>query len=258
MMLRWWGTLLYPMALVALFLGIQGLLSVAGVPPEHQASLAAVPAVAVLLISLPLRLQRVWAESRPWQRLGVIAPWRQSLTALSGGLLAALLLLLLELLGLALTGSLQWQWNLSAGLWLNAVALGLGVGFAEELLFRGWLLGELTLLLGPQRALLVQAALFSVVHTRFHLPPLLLLLLLGGLLLLGVALGIQRRCDGGVLWGAVGLHGGLVGGWFMLSQGMLELSKAGPAWLISPENPIGGVVGWCGLLLLLAWLRCRG
>jgi hypothetical protein len=50
------------------------------------------------------------------------------------------------------------------------------------------------------------------VHTRFNLPPLQLLGLLAGLLLLGLALSWQRRADGGVLWGASGLHGGLVGG----------------------------------------------
>lgn len=253
----WWGTVLYPTALVGLFLGLQGLLSTLGVPLQHQASLAALPAVAVLLWSLPLRLRLAWGESRPWRRLGVIAPWPQCITALGSGLGAAFLLLLVELVALRFSGALQWRWALSPGLALNALALGLGVGFAEELLFRGWLLGELTLLIGPHRALLLQAALFSVVHTRFHLPPPLLLLLLGGLLLLGLALGLQRRCNGGVLWGAVGLHGGLVAGWFSLSQGILVLPQSGPAWLLSPENPIGGVVGWCGLLMLLAWLQRR-
>jgi len=43
--------------------------------------------------------------------------------------------------GLAIAGQLSWQPRLSAGQVLNSLALGLGVGFAEELLFRGWLLG---------------------------------------------------------------------------------------------------------------------
>jgi membrane protease YdiL (CAAX protease family) len=79
---------------------------------------------------------------------------------------------------------------------LNGLLLGLGVGFAEELLFRGWLLGELSLLLGGQRALGLQAALFSLVHTRFNLPLALLLPLLGGLLgWLGLGLLLlARRC----------------------------------------------------------------
>jgi membrane protease YdiL (CAAX protease family) len=125
------------------------------------------------------------------------------------------------------------------------------VGFAEELLFRGWLMGELTLLIGQQRALWLQAALFSLVHTRFNLPPLELLGLLIGLLLLGLALGLQRRADGGVLWGAIGLHGGLVAGWFVLHQGLVAIQPEAPTWLMGPDNPIGGLVGWLGLVLLL-------
>ena len=120
------------------------------------------------------------------------------------------------------------------------------MGFAEELLFRGWLLGELSLLLGRQRALWLQAAMFSLVHTRFNLPPLQLLGLLGGLLLLGLALGLQRRADGGLLWGAIGLHSGLVGGWFLLVQGLVQVSATAPSWLIGPANPIGRLLGGWG------------
>ena len=162
-----------------------------------------------------------------------------------------MLLLALVTIGLVAIGQLSWQPRLNAGLLLNALALGLGVGFAEELLFRGWLLGELSLLLGSQRALWLQAALFSLVHTRFNLPPLQLLGLLGGLLLLGLALGLQRRADGGLIWGAIGLHGGLVAGWFLINQGLATVNPAAPAWLIGPANPIGGVLGWLGLALLL-------
>jgi len=135
------------------------------------------------------------------------------------------------------------------------------VGFAEELLFlRGWLMGELSLLLGRQRALWLQAAVFSLVHTRFNLPPLQLLGLLAGLLLLGLALGLQRRADGGLLWGAIGLHGGLVGGWFALQAGWLDVLPGAPLWIVGPggasPNPIGGLVGWLGLGGLL-WVRRR-
>ena len=172
------------------------------------------------------------------------------------GLIKALLLLALVAAGLGAAGLLQWQPRLSAGLISNAVALGLGVGFAEELLFRGWLMGELTLLMGPRRGLLLQAALFSLVHTRFNLALGPLLGLLGGLLLLGLALGLQRCADRGVLWGAIGLHGGLVAGWFLLHQGLVAINPAAPAWLIGPANPIGGILGWLGLALLL-WVRRR-
>jgi len=249
--LHWWGTLLYPAALVAVFLGCQVLLKLAGVPRGTEASLAALPAVAALLLSLPLRLRRSWGERQPWQRLGVTGPTPAVFKALVRGALKAAGLLALVITALILVGGLSWTPRLTAGLLLNAAALGLGVGFAKELLFRGWLLGELNLLIGKQRALWLQAVLFSLVHTRFNLPPLQLLGLLIGLLLLGLALGLQRRADGGLLWGAIGLHGGLVAGWFLLHQGLATISPSAPAWLMGPDNPIGGLVGWLGLVLLL-------
>lgn len=248
---RWPATILYPAALVAVFLGGQGLLGLVGMPEGQRAAIAALPAVLALLFSLPLRLRRAWGTAEPWRALGIRAPWPSLGRALLRGLLKALLLLALVLSGLALVGQLHWQPRLSAGLLLNGLLLGLGVGFAEELLFRGWLLGELTLLLGSQRALWLQAALFSLVHTRFHLPAPLLLGLLGGLLWLGLALGLQRRADGGLLWGAIGLHGGLVAGWFVLQQGLVAIGPAAPSWLLGPANPIGGALGWLGLALLL-------
>ena len=249
--LHWWGTLLYPAALVAVFLGCQVLLKLAGVPRGTEASLAALPAVVALLLSLPLRLRHSWGERQPWQRLGVTGPTPAVFKALVRGALKAAGLLALVIAALILVGGLSWTPRLTAGLLLNAAALGLGVGFAEELLFRGWLLGELNLLIGKQRALWLQAVLFSLVHTRFNLPPLQLLGLLIGLLLLGLALGLQRRADGGLLWGAIGLHGGLVAGWFLLHQGLATISPTAPAWLMGPDNPIGGLVGWLGLVLLL-------
>ena len=254
--MAWWGTLLYPAALVALFLGCQVLAGLVGIGEGQRASLAAIPAVLALVVSLPLRLRRQWGEPHPWRSLGVVGPWPAVLQALVRGLLKAATLLALVVVGLQLAGALSWPLQTSAAVLLNGLALALGVGFAEELLFRGWLLGELELKFGRQRALWLQAALFSLVHTRFNLPLLPLLGLLGGLVLLGLALGLQRRADGGLLWGAVGLHGGLVGGWFVLNQGLIALQPATPSWLTGPANPIGGLLGWLGLGLLL-WARRR-
>ena len=121
---RWWGTLLYPSALVALFLGLQGALALLGVPITLQASLAAVPAVAALLLSLPVRLRRAWGETHPWQRLGVHVPQSQALPFLGQGVLMALALLLLELLALQLFSELTWRFNLTPPLLLNALVLG--------------------------------------------------------------------------------------------------------------------------------------
>jgi membrane protease YdiL (CAAX protease family) len=254
---HWLGTLLYlPLLVAAGWLTVQplGLLAPA-LRPDQLSLLGTVLAFALLLITLPVRLRRVWGEQRPWQRLGIAAPVDQGFRALLGGLILALLLLALVTGGLLLLGQARWRGVVSSPVLLNAAAL-LGVGFAEELVFRGWLWGELELLIGTRRALLGQALLFSVVHTRFNLGPLASLALLGGLALLGLVLALQRRADHGNLAGAVGLHGGLVGGWFALVSGLIELSPTASAWWVGPggasPNPIGGVLGWLGLGVLLA------
>jgi len=255
--LHWWGTLLYPLGLVGIFLLGQVLLGLGGVPVAQQPTLAAIPALLALLVSLPRRLRRCWGSDGPWRSLGVRTTPRAGVRSLLGGLGLAALLLALVCGALALAGGLHWQPRLNGGMVVNGLLLGLGVGFAEELLFRGWLMGELGLLVGNRRALWGQALLFSLVHLRLNLSPLLLLGLLGGLLLLGLALGQRRRADEGGIWGAIGLHGGLVGGWFLLAQGLVILQPHAPTWLLGPANPIGGLAGWLGLSLLVGWQSHR-
>ncbi len=265
---RWSGTLLY----VPLLYGLGWLLvrPLAGLAPSlrpDQVDLAgAVVALVLLLLTLPLRLRRAWGESQPWRALGVLAPLPVVLGAFGRGLLRTLALLALVVGALLASGGARWigPGGLDGGEVLNALALMVGVGFAEELVFRGWLWGELQHQMAPRGALLLQAAVFALVHPWSQPGGLGAVGLLGGLLLLGLNLALVRRDDGGVLWGAVGLHGGLVGGWFALQAGLLELQPGAPPWLAGPggsqPNPIGGLVGWIGLgglLVLRGYLKQR-
>jgi hypothetical protein len=255
------GTLLY----VPLLYGAGWLLSrplallAPGWRPDQIDLAGAVIALLLLLVSLPMRLRRVWGDSHPWRRLGLrgTAPAPGFLLGL---LLAAALLAPVAAL-LLLGGQAIWRGALSPTLLANGLALLLGVGFAEELLFRGWLWGELELLIPEQRALGLQALLFALVHPWYRLPPLPGLALLGGLTLLGVALARLRRLLNGTLWGPIGLHGGLVGGWFVLQKGLLQIGAGAATWLVGPGegdvNPLGGLLGWLGLGLLLAGLQWR-
>ena len=257
-----WGTLLYvPLLYAAGWLFSRPLALVAPGWRSDQVDLAGlVVALLLLLVTLPVRLRRVWQEPQPWERLGVAVPPAVGLRSGVRGLLKALALLGLVAGALLLAGQAQWLGELHGALLLNGLLLLLGVGFAEELLFRGWLWGELDLQVGPQRALLLQAVIFALLHPWYRAPGLEAVGLLGGLVLLGLVLALQRRADGGSLWGAVGLHGGLVGGWFLVQKGLLQISPAAPAWWVGPGgadiNPIGGLIGWIGLGALL-WVRRR-
>ena len=71
--------------------------------------------------------------------------------------------------------------------------------------------------------------------------------ILTGLFLLGILLSLVRLKDKNSLWGCIGLHGGLVGLWFITNNGLLEISKNSPKWLVGPgilnTNPLGGLYG---------------
>lgn len=212
----------------------------------------------LFVLVLPSWVRNRWKQPHPWLTLGLRshrhAP--SSGRCLIAGLLQSLALLTLISLSLVLGSWGRWLGELNAADALNALALCFGVGLAEELLFRGWLLGELSQFTGSRTAVVSQALIFSLVHTRFNLGVLPMLGLLIGLTLLGLVLAIQRRLNEGSLWGCIGLHGGLVGGWFALQGGLLQISPSAPQWLIGPggahPNPIGGLVGIAALTVLLS------
>jgi len=61
----------------------------------------------------------------------------------SQGILFALILIILILIPLLQKNYISWIGEFSPIILLNSIVLGLGVGFAEEIIFRGWLLEEL-------------------------------------------------------------------------------------------------------------------
>ncbi|MXW40232.1 MAG: CPBP family intramembrane metalloprotease [Synechococcus sp. SB0668_bin_15] len=236
-----------------------------GVDPGSVRLLVSLGAFVLFLVCLPLRLRRVWGIAHPWRCLGLNAPFKRSVRALVQGLLEAALLLLGLSLALLALGQARVGDGLTLGQTVNAAAL-MGVGFAEELVFRGWLWGELQLRLNRVPAVAAQAVVFSVLHTRFDQGWAIPLGLLPGMFMLGLVLAGQRSRDDNLLAGAVGLHGGLVTGWFALQSGLLSLEPSIPAWLVGPNynpvaalpdyNPVGGLLGWLGLVQLLG-LRWR-
>ena len=231
-----------------------------GLSPDRHSLIGTLISFLLLLGVMPRWARLRWRSGSAWTAVGLRTRGcenrRPIIPALFGGMVLALLLLGIVLLPVLLGSWGHWIGEGSLDRIINALLLSLGVGLAEELIFRAWLWRELNERMSPAAALLIQALVFSLVHTRFNLGIGPMLGLLIGLFLLGLALALQRRLDGGSLWGCIGLHGGLVGGWFLIQSGLVQLSPDAPAWLVGPgglsPNPLGGLVGIGGLLMLLA------
>ena len=215
-------------------------------PIASRDLLGTIISLLLFLIVLPSWVRIRWSTRHPWRQLGLnraSSGPKRSRALLRGLRWATALLVLISLISLGGQWA-YWLGDLPFPRLINALLLCFGVGLAEELLFRGWLWGELNFLIGARRAVPAQAAIFSLVHTRFNLGFWPMVGLLVGLFLLGMALATRRRLDQGSLWGCIGLHGGLVGGWFALQSGLLQWSPQSPLWLTGPgDNPLGGIVG---------------
>ena len=171
------------------------------------------------------------------------------------GILYAIILLTLILIPIISNQWVNWLGELSPQILLNSLLLIIGIGFAEELVFRAWLLEELKNQYGFKKALIFQALVYSIVHIGFDMPFWQMISILFGLFLLGILLSILKIKDNNSLWGCVGLHGGLVGIWFLINNGLIEISKDAPIWLVGPgninTNPLGGIYGITLLIVFL-------
>lgn len=195
-----------------------------------------------------------------WQRYGLVraaAGGRELLTGAIAGLGATFGLFA----GQGLIGWQVLQPFTAATLGRVAVeglASALGIAVAEELLFRGWLLDECDRDYSPQIALWSNALIFATLH---FLKPIEAILreaaAFPGLTILGLALVAAKRRTHGRLWLAVGLHGGLVWGYYIVAVGDLLQPVPGlPVWLTGVNsNPIASVPGWLGLGMLAVWVR---
>ena len=237
-------------------------LTLLGLPAERVSLTGTVLSFVLFLLVMPRWATLRWSEAQPWRRLGLIARKPRAridhVISLGVGLLMSTALIGLIVSLLVFTGNGSWRGDLEAQAMLNCLLLALGVGFAEELIFRAWLWEELTKILGSRGGLLTQAALFSLVHTRFNLGFGPMLGLLTGLFLLGLILALLRLRDQGSLWGCIGLHGGLVGGWFLAHQNLLSIDPSAPMWLVGPggpnANPLGGLIAILSLTAISSLL----
>ena len=199
----------------------------------------------IFLISLPKWFEIRWGLKNTWTSLGInkIDRNRNFIFYFMKGFLLSIILISLILIPIIGTQWGSWLGKISPEIIINAIFLIIGVGFAEELIFRGWLLEELKNQFGLKKAIIAQASIFSIVHIGFDIPFWQMTSILSGLFLLGILLSLIRLKDKNSLWGCIGLHGGLVGLWFITNNGLLDISKDYPKWIFGPGNPLGGILG---------------
>ena len=213
----------------------------------------------IFIFSLPKWFKIRWGLNNTWKLLGINTINRNSecLLYFLRGLFLASILISLILIPIVETNWRYWIGTISPEILINTILLIIGVGFAEELIFRGWLLEELKNQIGLKKAIIVQASIFSIVHIGSDLPIWEMINIHIGLFFLGILLSLIRLKDKKSLWGCVGLHGGLVGLWFIANNGLLDFTSDYPKWLVGPgninTNPLGGIFG-ISLMIIFCFL----
>ncbi|MEI6427248.1 MAG: CPBP family intramembrane glutamic endopeptidase [Pseudanabaena sp. ELA607] len=224
----------------------------------------------ILLYSEFLWLVGWWGRnvsgySQPYRTYGLLVSqnerpkaWRELAIGLFLGCMSNIILF-------GLQWGLGWR-ALRGDAWLNAVLIaaatglptGLGVGLAEEILFRGFLLTELETSYSPLIALWSSSLVYSVLH---FIKPLAVILEIWpqflGLVLLGIAFVLGRRQCQGRLSLAVGLHGGLVWSYYVINTtNLFVTTKVVPDWVTGlGNNPLAGLLGVMCLFGLVLTVR---
>ncbi len=134
----------------------------------------------------------------------------------------------------------------------------LGIGLAEELFFRGWLLEELKKDYYPKLFILLNGIIFAILHFLKPIEEIIRTFpQFPALFLLGITLVWAKMGYGNRLGICIGLHGGLVWGYYILNVGNLVnyTNKVSPVITGIDNNPIAGIMGLFGLGLLSILMR---
>lgn len=216
------------------------------------------------LAGLPRWGQRVHRWRRPFQRCGLILQ-RQTgqdlLLALTVGVFGVFALFGLEtLLGWAAPSPPSPRLGRFI---FEGLLMALAVGFAEEMLFRGWVLSELEENYSSMAALLLNALFFAGTHFIKPWPEIVRTFpQFLGLIMLGMALVWARRTatpsEGRSpqnsflaissqtrLGYPIGLHAGLIWGYYIVNVGGLsKYTGRAPEWVTGIDsNPLAGLMG---------------
>lgn len=210
------------------------------------------------LFLVPRWGQQVYGQTQLLKSYGLVNTRQNGfelLTGLAIGLSITFTLFLVQ----GLFGFVSWQNSdnlpriIAEGL-LSA----LGVGFAEELVFRGWLLDELQRDYNNQISVRANSLVFALSH---FIKPVEAMLRswpqFPGLLLLGLILVLAKRSRQNRLGLSIGLHAGLVWGYYIINIGeLVRYSGSVPDWVTGINgNPLAGAIGLLFLSVLAVGMR---
>jgi membrane protease YdiL (CAAX protease family) len=209
-------------------------------------------------------LLKVWGK-RVYQQPKILTHYGLEFSSLNGvnfvqglaiGLISVLIVFSLE----GLLGWLVWGQPkvFLLKIILEGLLVGFGVGFAEELLFRGWLLDELKRDYGFSLATWIDCILFAVAHFIKPLEAIIHTLpQFPALVLLGLTQVWGKGLCRGRLGLPIGLHGGLVSGYYIMNVGKVtKYSGVVPDWVTGiNNNPLQGIMGVLFMGGLAWWIR---
>lgn len=145
---------------------------------------------------------------------------------------------------------------------LKVIAEGLlsaiGIGFAEELVFRGWVLDELRRDYQIKTVIWANALVFAVSHFIKPIDEVIrTFVTFPALVILGLSLVWAKGAYRDRLGICIGLHAGLVWGYYILNIGkLIENRDRAPDWVTGIDgNPIAGLMGLFFLGILAIWMR---
>lgn len=207
----------------------------------------------VLLVVLWGRF--VYQQPNLLKRYGFRQP-HKTIRNLAKGLSIGLISLMLMFVAQSLFGWVTWQVPQPTfpQIFLEGAIVAIAYGVAEELLFRGWLLDELQRGYSARTALLTSSIIYAALHC---IRPLQESIQFPALIILGMILVWAKRATDGRLGLSIGLHAGLIWGYYIVNVGQLvKYSNRVPEWVTGvSRNPLAGVVGIVSLSAIALWMR---
>lgn len=210
--------------------------------------------------------QRLYGYPNVFQRYG-LTPTLSQIHDCMGGLAIGTCSVMLMVIIQTRMGWVTWTHpdSIDRFVWvsLEGLLVAIAIGFGEELVFRGWLLDELERDYSPSVSLWVSSLIFALLHfikpwdeviRTFPQFP--------GLVILGLLLVWAKRARRRNLGIAIGLHGGLVWGYYLIQVGeLVEYRLTAPElWSGVDQNPLAGGLGllMLGALAGIArWMAVR-